>query len=73
MNQKKYIYIYVKLLLVFFIVLAQIFNPMSKNPTTYLSGQGETNKASSNVRPEVIGTLGVGVLLVIFFGIFNCF
>jgi YHS domain-containing protein len=41
----------------------------TKNPTTYLSGQGETNKASSNVRPEVIGTLGVGVLLVIFFGV----
>ncbi len=41
----------------------------TKNPISYLSDQGEVSKASSNNRPVIFGTLGVGVLLVIFFGI----
>jgi YHS domain-containing protein len=41
----------------------------TKNPVAYLSNQGEVSKASGNNRPVIFGTLGVGVLLVIFFGI----
>ena len=41
----------------------------AKNPVAYLSDQDEVSKASGNNRPVVFGTLGVGVLLVIFFGI----
>ncbi|MEN8232824.1 MAG: YHS domain-containing protein [Thermodesulfobacteriota bacterium] len=41
----------------------------TKNPISYLSDQRSTNKTSSNNRPVVFGTIGVGVLLVIFFGI----
>jgi YHS domain-containing protein len=42
----------------------------TKNPQSYLSGHGEVNEAViSNIRPEIVGTLGVVVLLIIFFGI----
>jgi len=41
----------------------------TKNPIAYLSDQSEVSKTSGNNRPVIFGTLGVGVLLVIFFGI----
>ncbi len=41
----------------------------TKNPTAYLSGQGEVSKTASNNRPVIFGTIGVGVLLLIFFGV----
>ncbi len=41
----------------------------TKNPVTYLSDQGEINTTSSNVSPVAVGTIGAGVLLLIFFGI----
>jgi YHS domain-containing protein len=40
-----------------------------KNPVAYLSDQVEINKTKSNNRPVVFGSIGVGVLLLIFFGI----
>ena len=41
----------------------------TKNPIAYLSDQSEVSKTNGNNRPVSFGTLGVGVLLVIFFGI----
>jgi YHS domain-containing protein len=41
----------------------------TKNPVAYLSDQVEINKNKSNNRPVVFGSIGVGVLLLIFFGI----
>jgi YHS domain-containing protein len=41
----------------------------TKNPTVYLSDQGEISAATGNNRPVIFGALGIGVLLLIFFGI----
>ena len=41
----------------------------TKNPIAYLSAQGEISMTSGNNRPVVFGTLGFGILFLIFFGV----
>jgi YHS domain-containing protein len=53
----------------YFFCSSHCLKAFTKNPVAYLADQGKINKTNSNNRPVVFGTIGVGVLLVIFFGI----
>jgi YHS domain-containing protein len=41
----------------------------AKNPSVYLSSQNENTKEAGNNRPVIFGALGVGILLLVYFGI----
>lgn len=53
----------------FYFCSSHCLKAFTKNPTAYISDKNEITKIKGNSRPVIIGALGVGVLLLIFFGI----